>query len=78
MYIQNVIANLLNTIEGKEALLDVYRHAANESGGVQHQVAAIMRDVLDDNIRELNKILTDCMKVREADIIRNLEAKEKQ
>ena len=77
MNIQTVIANLLNTIEGKEKLYHGYCESANELEGAQLFVARTMRDVLKTNLEELNAILADCMLVREADIVRNLEVKEK-
>lgn len=72
MNIQTVIANLLNTIAGKEQLLAEYE---------QRLCLAQMSDTatvefLKLNLKELNDILADCMLVREADIVRNLEAKE--
>ena len=77
MDIQTVIANLLNTIEGKEKLYHGYCEAANELEGAQLFVARTMRDVLKTNLAELNNILTDCMAVREADILNNLERNDK-
>lgn len=76
MNIQTVIANLLNTIEGKEKMLADYREAALNSTGVTHHVNAATAQFLRVNLDELNKILNDCMAVREADIVRNLEAKD--
>ena len=76
MHIQTVIANLLNTIEGKEKLLREFTIAANELEGVEHHVAATMREMVKLNLEELNNILNDCMAVREADIVRELEIKE--
>lgn len=72
MNIQTVIANLLNTIAGKEQLLAEYE---------QRLCLAQMSDTatvefLKLNLKELNDILADCMLVREAEIIKNLEHKE--
>lgn len=64
MNIQTVIARLLKTIESKEQLLEEFRD--------QPMCAQILKL----NIVELNKILNDCMAVREADIAHNLEAKD--
>ena len=69
MNIQTVIANLLNTIAGKEQMLESFR---NRPG----QVAKTMAGVLEINLIELNNILNDCMAVREADIVKDLEIKE--
>ena len=71
MNIQTVIANLLNTIAGKEQMLESFR---NRPG----QVAKTMAGVLEINLDELNNILNDCMAVREADIVKDLEIKELQ
>lgn len=78
MNIQTVIANLLNTIEGKEQLRDRYVELATDSSLPHHsQTAAVqMVTVLNWNLQELNAILDDCMAVREADIVRNLEVKD--
>ena len=78
MNIQTVIANLLNTIEGKEKLLREFTIAANELEGVEHHVAATMREMVKLNLQELNTILADCIAVREADIVRDLELKDAQ
>lgn len=72
MRIQTVIANLLNTIAGKEQLLAEYE---------QRLCLAQMSDTvtvefLKLNLDELNAILADCMAVREADIIKDLEIKD--
>jgi len=64
MNIQTVIANLLTTIEGKESMLKSLR---NRPG----TVAEIMADVIEINIKELNDIMIDCMKIREADIVKD-------
>ena len=69
MHIQTVIANLLNTIEGKEKMLESFR-------GRPGVVAHTMSQVLEINLIELNAILADCMAVREADIVKDLEMKE--
>ena len=69
MHIQTVIANLLNTIEGKEKMLESFR-------GRPGVVAHTMSQVLEINLIELNNILNDCMAVREADIVKDLEMKE--
>ena len=69
MNIQTVIANLLNTIEGKEKMLESFR-------GRPGVVAHTMSQVLEINLIELNNILNDCMAVREADIVKDLEMKE--
>ena len=69
MNIQTVIANLLNTIEGKEKMLESFR-------GREGIVAKTMAGVLEINLIELNNILNDCMAVREADIVKDLEMKE--
>lgn len=78
MNIQTVIANLLNTIEGKEQMLAHQREAALNSTGIAHHVNAATAQFLKINIEELNNILADCMAVREADIIKDLEIKELQ
>lgn len=64
MNIQHVIARLLKTIEDKEQLLKEFRD--------QPMCAQILKL----NITELSKILNDCMAVREADIVRELERKD--
>ena len=78
MNIQTVIANLLNTIEGKEKLYQetFARYKSNENVG-NKLVDHTMLQFLDINLQELNAILADCMAVREADIVRNLEEREK-
>ncbi|WP_396189377.1 hypothetical protein [Flavobacterium sp.] len=76
MNIQTVIANLLKTIEGKEALLAEFQ--------ANRKVATMREDIglravinfLELNLKELNAILADCMKVREADIVADLERKD--
>lgn len=83
MNIQTVIANLLNTIEGKEKMLAEYREAwwaatvVDENQVREDIVTYATIQFLETNIKELNAILTDCMAVREADIVRNLEEREK-
>ena len=69
MNIQMVIANLMNTIEGKEAYL-----ASLNKRRIVDKVAI---EFLEINIKELTAILADCMKVREADIVADLERKQK-
>ena len=69
MNIQTVIANLLNTIAGKEQMLADFKDVKTEP-------ALTMVHFLKINLDELNNILNDCMAVREADIVRNLEAKD--
>ena len=64
-----VIANLMNTIEGKEAYL-----ASLNKRRIVDKVAI---EFLEINIKELTAILADCMKVREADIVADLERKQK-
>lgn len=76
MNIQTVIANLLNTIEGKEQLLKDHREAALNTTGAAHHVNTSMVHFLTVNTKELKAILADCMAVREADIVRELEIKE--
>lgn len=75
MNIQTVITNLLNTIEGKEQMRDRYVELATDSSLSHHSqsTAATMVGVLNVNLEELNNILNDCMAVREADIVKNLE-----
>lgn len=73
MNIQTVIANLLNTIEGKEQMLAYQREAALNSTGIAHHVNAVTAQFLKVNLDELNAILADCMAVREAGIVRELE-----
>lgn len=68
MNIQTVIANLLNTIEGKEAYL--------ASLNKRRIVDKVLIEILEINLKELNAILADCMKVREADIVADLERKD--
>lgn len=72
MNIQNVIANLLNTIEGKEAYLRALQSQGYDSTGVLSTTIKI----IEINLKELNAILTDCMAVREADIVKTLELPE--
>lgn len=72
MNIQTVIANLLNTIRGKEQLLAEYERSLCLA---QMSDTATV-EFLKLNIKELNAILTDCQAVQEADIIRNLEERE--
>ena len=76
MNIQTVIANLLNTIEGKEKLLKDHREAALKTTGAAHHVNTSMVHFLTINLEELNNILNDCMAVREADIVKDLERKD--
>lgn len=76
MNIQTVIANLLQTIEGKEKALKMYEEATLNSTGITHHVNAVTVHVLKINIDELKAILYDCMAVREADIIKDLEIKD--
>lgn len=76
MTIQTVIANLLNTIEGKEQLLAQYKDAHATAKGSEDIVTYAMVRFLEINLEELNIILNDCMAVREADIVRDLEMKE--
>lgn len=70
MNIQTVIANVMNLIESKEKLLASL--PADDSAGY-----SILKSIFETNVQELNTILNDCMAVREADIVRNLEAKER-
>jgi hypothetical protein len=67
MNIQTVIANLMNTIEGKEQLLK--RYLAPDYPNMA--VAGHMVAFLEHNLTELKNILADCMAVREADIDRS-------
>ena len=77
MNIQTVIANLLKTIEGKEQMAAVYRETLPLAvGSLDKAVLGTMLSFLEINLTELNNILNDCMAVREADIVRNLEAKD--
>ena len=69
MNIQTVIANLLQTIEVKEKVRDRYLQSDNK------ELRAI-GSYIEVEIYDLNKVLHDCMAVREADIIRNLEERE--
>ena len=62
MNIYTVRDNLRNTIAGKEEYLRQCTNAANELEGVQHHVAATMRDFLVINIDELRRILADVEK----------------
>lgn len=75
MNIQTVIANLLNTIEGKEQMLAEFK-AATLRGGANLEAIFAMRKFLEINIGELKAILADCMAVREADVARILEIKD--
>lgn len=77
MNIQTVIANLMTTIECKEQMLAHQREAALNSSGIAHHVNAATAQFLKINLEELNAILADCMAVREADIQRELEEREK-
>lgn len=79
MNIQTVIANLLNTIEGKEQLLERSRKRLAQRpvpDDVTYFTIKSTVEFLEINLKELNAILADCMAVREADIIRNLEDRE--
>lgn len=77
MNIQTVIANLLNTIEGKEKLLgELKRRKGFKRLTVDQMAFDASVNFLEINLNELNNILHDCMAVREADIVRNLESKE--
>ena len=69
MNIQTVIANLLQTIEVKEKVRDRYLHGDNK------ELRAI-GSYIEVEIYDLNKVLNDCMAVREADIVRNLQERE--
>ena len=69
MHIQTVIANLLNTIEGKEKMLAEYERRLC----LAQMSDTVTVEFLKLNLKELNAILADCMAVREADIVRNLE-----
>ena len=75
MNIQTVIANPLNTIEGKEQMRDRYVELATDSSLSHHSqsMATTMVGVLNINLEELNAILADCMAVREADIVCEIE-----
>ena len=59
MNIRTVAESLRRTIAGKEEYLRQYTIAANELEGVQHHVAAAMRDFLIVNVTELKCILAD-------------------
>ena len=79
MNIQTVIANLLNTIAGKEELLERSRARLVQRpvpDDVTYFTIKSTVEFLEVNLKELNAILYDCMAVREADIVRNLEAKD--
>lgn len=78
MNIQTVITNLLNTIEGKEQMAAVYREAHRSASGASDIVTYAVLRFLETNLDELNNILNDCMAVREADIVKDLEIKELQ
>ena len=78
MNIQTVIANLLNTIEGKEQMLASFRKTIADFDAMDDQcdawlTATVTAQFLEINLKELNAILNDCMAVREADIVRELE-----
>ena len=79
MNIQTVIANLLNTIEGKEQLLERSRKRLVQRpvpDDVTYFTIKSTVEFLEINLKELNDILNDCMAVREADIVKDLEMKE--
>ena len=79
MNIQTVIANLLNTIAGKEELLERSRARLVQRpvpDDVTYFTIKATVEFLEINLTELNKILIDCMAVREADIVRELESKD--
>ena len=77
MNIQTVIANLLKTIEGKEQLLASIRGQLSGYNDLPDQMAlGATVAFLEINIDELKKILFDCMAVREADIVKDLEIKD--
>lgn len=71
MNIQTVIANLIQTIEVKEKVRDRYLQSDNKE-------LRSIGSYIEVEIYDLNKILNDCMAVREADIIKDLEIKELQ
>lgn len=77
MNIQTVIANLMNTIEGKEQMLAQYRSARMMASRSEDAALYATVEFLKVNLQELNAILADCMKVREADIAADLERKQK-
>lgn len=78
MNIQLVIANLLNTIEGKEQMLAQLTQRKDVKRDPIDQAAFIATiGFLEVNLKELEDILADCMKVREADIVADLERKQK-
>ena len=78
MNIQTVIANLLNTIEGKEQMLAQLTQRKDVKRDPIDQAAFIATiGFLEVNLKELEAILADCMKVREADIVADLERKQK-
>ena len=77
MNIQTVIANLLNTIEGKEEALALYESRRDIPRAPADQMAIVATiEFLKLNLQELNTILNDCMAVREADIVKDLERKD--
>lgn len=76
MNIQTVIANLLKTIKDKEQALAEFE-AATLGRETNTLATYAAKEFLRINIKELNAILADCMKVREADIVADLERKEK-
>lgn len=58
MDIYTVRDNLKNTIQGKELLLAEFKSAPLRSGA-NLEVVTVMRQILEHNIGELNRILAD-------------------
>ncbi len=58
MDIYTVRDNLKNTIQGKELLLAEFQSAPLR-GGANLEVVTVMRQILEHNIGELNRILAD-------------------
>ena len=73
MNIQNLVNNLKNTIEGKQALLEEWksRPASDwESTGVSYEA---MKKMVEININELQRILEDAIVCSAESIARNIE-----
>ena len=76
MNIQTVIANLLNTIDERKQVLKQLKRDAFREKGSEYDVTSALIIGIEIHLKQLNAILNDCMAVREADIVRDLEIKE--
>ena len=76
MNIQTVIANLLTTIDEREQVLKQLKRDAFREKGSDYAVTSALIIGVEIHLKQLNNILADCMAVREADIVKDLEIKD--